>query len=375
MTGAHDPSARSLGRSQRADGFWSDVRGANFAEYIVVVAVVAIGSLGAAEAFGLEVSTKIRCYAETVSNGEGTCSAPSRTATVAVDEEPNVVDPTDPVVQASPRPGPPAKRKDWRFEKIDGAPFVRGAADSIAVQPNDVAQGALGDCFILAPLAAVAARDPKMIERMVSRSLMGGYTVKFRKNVPPSRWQFWSDGVETEAVRVTGTFPARNGRPVFAQSGDSASAGRELWPMIIEKAFAKRRDSGEAGYDKIGKGGNPASVLTAITGVETTTWAADGLEFDTLYEDWRGGSAIVPYTKTSEKAKGNPLYRGTTTRMPLIAEHAYYVTGMDPKAKTITLQNPWGWREGGITMSWDDFTKGFEAAASNPLRKPKQPHP
>jgi hypothetical protein len=54
---------------------------------------------------------------------------------------------------------------------IAGQKTVGGA------DPSDVKQGALGDCYLLAALAAVAKTNPALIERMISDNGDGTYNV------------------------------------------------------------------------------------------------------------------------------------------------------------------------------------------------------
>jgi hypothetical protein len=53
-------------------------------------------------------------------------------------------------------------------ERHQGTPFVRGAGeDASGVDPSDVRQGFIGDCFFLSPLMATARINPAKIAHMV----------------------------------------------------------------------------------------------------------------------------------------------------------------------------------------------------------------
>ena len=48
------------------------------------------------------------------------------------------------------------------------SPFVRGAGeDASGVDPNDIRQGFIGDCFFLSPLMATARINPSKVAKMV----------------------------------------------------------------------------------------------------------------------------------------------------------------------------------------------------------------
>lgn len=93
------------------------------------------------------------------------------------------------------------------------------------VDPNDIKQGALADCWILSAAACLAER-PKLIERLFitkEYNEMGIYKIRLCKN---GEWI---------VVTVDDYIPCYyNGGPMF-----SRSTGRELWVLLLEKAYAK----------------------------------------------------------------------------------------------------------------------------------------
>src|SRR5262249_55233864 len=60
-----------------------DERGANYAEYIIAIAVVALVVLAGARAFGLAVDAKIRCYASAIAGSGASCAAAKNGSDVA----------------------------------------------------------------------------------------------------------------------------------------------------------------------------------------------------------------------------------------------------------------------------------------------------
>jgi hypothetical protein len=137
--------------------------------------------------------------------------------------------------------------KEWkRLKESEGAALYVGG-----IEANDISQGALGDCYFLAALAALA-EEPKRVESLflnTERELGNGlYGVRwFGNGEPIDTW------VDTR-------FPYHDGKPMF-----SSSAVDEMWVLILEKAFAKRFGS----YQAIASG-LPGDALAEITGSPVT---------------------------------------------------------------------------------------------------------
>jgi calpain-15 len=120
------------------------------------------------------------------------------------------------------------------------------------VQPNDVAQGKLGDCYFLSALSALA-ECPGRIESMFNTKTFneaGIYSVNF-----------WVNGQVKEVI-VDDYIPVSPDTklPCFAYSNQSG----EIWAMIIEKAWAKLHGS----YCLI-RTGTAAQALSHLTGAPT----------------------------------------------------------------------------------------------------------
>jgi len=73
-----------------------------------------------------------------------------------------------------------------------GQAFVKGAGDVGDIDANDVKQGQLGDCNLLAPAAAIARANPEAIRKLISPNGDGSYNVTlYYKD------HFWSDPTAT----------------------------------------------------------------------------------------------------------------------------------------------------------------------------------
>jgi calpain-15 len=120
---------------------------------------------------------------------------------------------------------------------------------------DDVSQGSLGDCYFLSALA-LSTRDALECAELIDDSMeeAGIYGVTFNVD---GRWTVvWVDCYFPcfTSNNVHGSRP----KPIYAVS----KAHKEIWPMVVEKAFAKLHGS----YQAIGEGGIVAAALEALTG-------------------------------------------------------------------------------------------------------------
>lgn len=130
----------------------------------------------------------------------------------------------------------------------------------------DVDQGALGDCYLISGMGAVAAANPEIIKNALKDNGDGTFTVTF--------WELQKDGksFKPHYETVDNYLPSYQGkkRTAYAQSDQAFDPKNQaLWPAIIEKAYAKWK----GGYDVIGKGGQSSKAMEAITGVKSVSAA------------------------------------------------------------------------------------------------------
>ncbi|KAJ8604795.1 hypothetical protein CTAYLR_001068 [Chrysophaeum taylorii] len=125
------------------------------------------------------------------------------------------------------------------------------------IDPNDIMQGALGDCWLLSAISALAEFPAFFVDHLfVTKKLSkeGKYQLKL----------YDASAGAFETVTVDDAIPCGPAtwweypRPLFAQPSQN-----ELYILIIEKAFAKLA----GGYDKL-SGGYPLLALMCMTGCE-----------------------------------------------------------------------------------------------------------
>jgi WXG100 family type VII secretion target len=271
-----------------------------------------------------------------------------------------------PPPDGNPRIGRIRYTEGSEYTPIEGQPFVLGAGDGSDIHPSDVTQGLVGDCYMLAPLAAIAQRDPERIRRMVRDNGDGTYTVTLYER------QLWESEYSPVDVVVTSEFPVLGEGPVFARVGDNVDGNPELWTMLVEKAYAQHR----GGYQRI-HGGWSHAAIEHLTGVESDTTTTTFLNFDTLAQYNEQGYALTttslrgvqigdrerPILNIPDLSDYHPLYQDET----LVANHEYYITGVDRAAQTVTVRNPWGWDRGEVTLPFEEFRGAFRGITFIPL--------
>jgi hypothetical protein len=214
--------------------------------------------------------------------------------------------------------------------------YVKGRGDDNSVAMNDVKQGLIGDCWMLAPLASVASKDPEAIKNMIQKNGDGSFTVTFKQNAWPLL------GYVEKKVTVNAGFLGFATGP-----GDANAKGQtEIWPQIIEKAYAKLK----GGYDKI-EGGNPGEFLEALTGAPATTYIPVIHPFEQLENDFNSGKNVIFSTRDTIPDVYN-----------LKKNHAYAVNRFytDPNSgrQMVELYNPWGQEHARIP--YDEAYQYFE---------------
>lgn len=223
------------------------------------------------------------------------------------------------------------------------------------VEPSDIVQGMLGDCYFLSAISAIAENENRIkrifLQRQVTKS--GAYCVALCLN---GMW---------EEVVVDDYFPCHkvNKTPAF-----NSSKKNEIWVMLLEKAWAKVH----GGYINI-DGGLTREALHDLTGAPATTYFNDELTFD---EHWQyileGEKKNFIMTAGSNDICGN----GTDNKDPktgLCGNHAYSLISayelkrssngeyrvLKPGEKSssknervVELRNPWG--KGEWKGKWSD---------------------
>lgn len=231
----------------------------------------------------------------------------------------------------------------WKWNR-DRAPLYRtGRGDTDAIDPDDVVQGALGSCFLLANLKALALVDPDLIRRLIRDNGDGTYTVTFDDDGVPS------------TVTVNNEFPTLvhpmwfDDRVPFAKRGDG-----ELWVRLLEKAYVEKY---HGGYGPI-PDGYLSEAIEHLTGREPTSvypgWMTDD-DLDVIGARLAAREiAVTSGTPPDAQAAGlTDMYREK-----VIAErHAYSVERIDTERNLVHLDNPH--RRNDLVLTYDEYRTAF----------------
>ncbi len=239
-------------------------------------------------------------------------------------------------------------------------PFLVGTGEATAVDLNDVDQGGLGTCYLMASLASLAQQHPELIEKMIRDNGDGTYTVTFhekRCETAVGPCTYVDVPITVDMGFPTGPYDGYN----FGEPGDTTAKNREIWSMLIERAYAKWK----GGYDQI-NGGWPADALSALTGMDSSTYPASDVGINELYDSFQRGDAVTATSWTDPDITDTlPEYQNGT----ICQSHAYTITNVDPVNNTVTLVNPWNDDCQPIILKYEDYQRLFNATITNPIHE------
>jgi hypothetical protein len=221
------------------------------------------------------------------------------------------------------------------YSPVSGAAFASSGASQ-----NDINQGYLGDCYLLAGLAEVAKQNPNAISSMVTANGNNTYGVRFYVN-----------GV---ADYVTVNSSLANGGSIF-------NYGKNIWGSLVEKAYAQLQSSNS--WTAIGNGGWPRYALEAITGASTITdytgssgsWSATTYNQSLVAVSRSTGysTSWLQNTLISGLSKGYDAIltswtnaKDSSGKTTLVASHAMSITGYNSATSMFQIRNPWGSESG-----------------------------
>lgn len=246
-------------------------------------------------------------------------------------------DPSGMVRRAAPDPGVDGTdAKDKPVEVQEGEAFIKGDKDKDEIDPSDVEQGQLGDCWLLAGLQAIARTNPEAIRKMIKPVGPGLWNVTFQF---PKK----EGGFAPETVTVNAAVPVtkKGGSPLFAKVGDVKDGKKELWVLLIEKAYATTQGK----YNNIRGSTAPADhqSMEMVTGKkDSTVDPASTSEEDiasklALAVSEKRGVTLWTVTKEHANAKDADKHKPR-----IVTNHGYSLINVDKDKKTVDLSNPWG---------------------------------
>ncbi|KAM3128089.1 hypothetical protein pb186bvf_019790 [Paramecium bursaria] len=191
--------------------------------------------------------------------------------------------------------------------------------------PDDIKQGQIGNCYLLAAIAAVGNRRPDLLlQNFVTQTVneYGLYGIRLSLN---GVWK---------VIYIDDYFPICYNQPVFAKPVNNA-----IWVMVIEKAWAKLYKSYQAS-----SGGRIEEALKCLTGAPTEQLLTSDENFKQKLKNLIQQRAIIG--ASSQVSKQEKDTQG------LVPNHAYSVLKFrtinhptQNNVELIKLRNPWGFKE------------------------------
>ena len=246
------------------------------------------------------------------------------------------------------RDDPESVANTAEYDEVNHQLLVNG------IDPMDIAQGAIGDCWYMASLMAVAQADPSVIEDAITQNANGTYTVRL-----------YDDG-EPVNITVTPEMVVREDDPAFSYQSkyqlDDGTLGYELWPLVMEKALALHWGD----YAAI-EGDSPGLGLEVVTGQSSSSSDLDDAPSVTELDSLLDGGGAVTLASFGEGDDLPDTY-GSASDGGLVTGHAYYVKSVDAKKGTVTVVNPWGSSYAPITLTYAEFQDSFSTIYTNGVR-------
>jgi hypothetical protein len=230
--------------------------------------------------------------------------------------------------------------------------YASGSLFQGGVSFRDVDQGAVGDCYFLASLGAVARQSPSEIQNMFIDNGDGTFTVRLFNNGT-------ADYVTVD--RYLPTYDWGN----FVYANDSSgmaynNVNNELWVALAEKAYAQANESGWLGQETAANsyasisGGWPFHAMKQITNRNTThsgmTSNFLGIrlsdDVDEMWSAFASGKMVVLNTN------GSPAGG-------IIGDHSYTLTGYNYVTGRYKLYNPWGGAGAEIELTHAQIADNF----------------
>lgn len=204
-------------------------------------------------------------------------------------------------------------------------------------------QGALGNCYFIASMVSIAAKNSSAIQNMFIDNGDNTFTVRFFGGAMGSFFQnglissgFVSGTGVASYVTVNRSLPTfSNGTLAYSGMGLSATAtSTPLWIALAEKAYAQWNELGKSGRDGTNRyaaseGGWMSHTNSQVLGYNSTNHPLSSTSKQTLINAINAGNAVTIGTNTSVGAG-------------LVGGHAYVVTGYNAATDRFTLFNTWG---------------------------------
>ena len=219
--------------------------------------------------------------------------------------------------------------------------YLTEPGDTTAISINDIHQGSIADCFVLAAIGELALVNPTAISNKIVANANGTESVTlFAPKTTTTTTTTTSGGKHPKtvtttttstveaptAVTVTNSFPAGT---VNSYGQDIVNGVQEAWPSVLEQAVANL----DGGYSAISNGGNPTTVMTQLTGKAAAYYSPAGITASEI-QGWQSAKDLIVMDTLSSGALPDNL----------VNWHCYMFEGLTSVggSAAVLLGNPWG---------------------------------
>lgn len=205
--------------------------------------------------------------------------------------------------------------------------YLKETGDSATISIDDLNQGQVGDCFLVASVGSMLIAHPGSIRNMIHANSDGTETVTLYTGQNGGVAGYYATAFQATDVVVTNSFPTGTINSAATQA--MVGSQKEIWPQVVEKAIATL----DGGYNAISSGGSPLIALQELTGHTADFIAPAAMSLQQLQSFIKAGDIIVMNTLHAD-----------TLPFGLYSDHSYSfekLTGTGSSAM-VQLYNPWG---------------------------------
>jgi calpain-15 len=223
-------------------------------------------------------------------------------------------------------------------KKVEADVFVGG------IDPDDIRQGEIGDCYLLGALG-VLATQPKLVRNLITPQRLSPNGIYQIKLFISGKW---------ETIIIDDFLPVdKRGKVIFARS----ESIQENWVSLIEKAYAKYKGS----YKSM-ENGSMREAMEQLTGgygdiidlVNDSRYPQNKTKRrNEIFKDllkWKNNFALMATsTEFDLDFSGTP----TPNKLGIVPCHAYSILNVQEAEgnQLIKLRNPWGRFEWSVTLN------------------------
>lgn len=249
-------------------------------------------------------------------------------------------------------------------DEVDLPYAVQGEGDEEPIDLNDIDQGALGDCYYLSSIGAVAKDYPELFTKGAEGSIVKEKADKYivTLHLRTDRNSLERRPVEVKVSKKSLTDKA--GNPIYAGKSDG-----ELWVILLERALAQEMGN----FDNI-VGGQPENAMEMLTGKSAHTLQFADLEGSTreqtdylLEQLRRAEEANYPVTFSSKGRGETPkdIVDADGNGVTLFGGHAYTFEKLTNSV--VHLYNPHG--KAHLKLNMNTLLREFRSASVLALQK------